>query len=225
MFCNVPGSARLLVLTASMLGAACSAPMPQHHPATAVTTATASQESASPAASPPPPQVVIQVGSPPISQAVGHGDSPPEVVSLLAYADRIRGLSSSELSAELARLGEARNPNDQVQLALTLAQLRQTSELIRAQDLLHRLLANANPQATALHPLARLLAHRLGEQRRLEDLLDKQSQQTRDVQRRLEQTTERLQALKAIERSLGSPHSGSGRSPGVTAPSRPRPTP
>ena len=44
----------------------------------------------------------------------------------------------------------------------------------------------------------------LGEQRRLEDLLDKQTQQTREVQRRLDQTNERLEALKAIERSLTS---------------------
>ena len=43
-----------------------------------------------------------------------------------------------------------------------------------------------------------------GEQRRLEDLLEKQNQQTRDVQRRLDQTNERLEALKAIERSLTS---------------------
>ena len=144
------------------------------------------------------------------------------VVALLAYADRVRGMAPTELTRELTRLGDARSPGEQLQLALVLAQLRQTPELIRAQELLTRLLANASPEALALHPLARLLTNRLSEQRRVEDLLDKQTQQTRDTQRRLEQTTERLEALKAIERSLGGP---SGRSPVVTSPGRSRPTP
>ena len=105
-------------------------------------------------------------------------------------------------------------PVDQLQLALVLSQLRQTPELIRAQELLTRLLANTDAQAQALHPLARLLAARYGEQRRLEDLLDKQTQQTRDAQRRLEQTHERLEALKAIERSLISrPHTPATQAP------------
>ena len=85
---------------------------------------------------------------------------------------------------------------------------------MRAQELLSRLLANTDAQAQALHPLARLLAARYGEQRRLEDLLEKQTQQTRDVQRRLEQTHERLEALKAIERSLISrPHTPAAQAP------------
>ena len=64
------------------------------------------------------------------------------------------------------------------------------------------MLANAGPEAQPLHPLARLLAFRYGEQRRLEDQLEKERQQTREVQRKLDQTSERLEALKAIERSL-----------------------
>ena len=74
-----------------------------------------------------------------------------------------------------------------------------------------------------MHPLARLLASRYAEQRRLEEQLDKQNQQLRDVQRRLDQTNERLEALKAIERSLTS------RSPAAPtsapAASRPRSVP
>jgi hypothetical protein len=54
-------------------------------------------------------------------------------------------------------------------------------------------------------------------QRRLEDLLERQNQQTREVQRRLEQTNERLEALKAIERSLTS------RSPAASRPRAPAP--
>ena len=136
------------------------------------------------------------------------------VLRALAYADRVRTLSAAELGQEVARLNHPAAPLDQLQLALALSQLRQTSELIRAQELLTRLLATTDAEAQALHPLARLLAARYGEQRRLEDLLEKQNQQTREVQRRLEQTHERLEALKAIERSLISrPHTPAAQAP------------
>lgn len=143
--------------------------------------------------------------SPPAT-AAGAAPTPAgqTVVQLLAYADRVRAMSAAELSLETARLNHPTLPAEQLQLALALSQLRQTPELIRAQELLTRLIANPDPDAQALHPLARLLAARYGEQRRLEDLLEKQNQQTRDVQRRLDQTNERLEALKAIERSLTS---------------------
>lgn len=134
------------------------------------------------------------------------------VTRLLAYADRVRSMTPAELAPEFARLGDTRNPAEQMQLSLALAQVRQTPELVRAQDLLMRVLANASPEAMAYHPLARFLATRFGEQRRFEDLFDKQVQQTRDTQRRLDQTAERLAALKAIERSLGV------RTPATTAP-------
>lgn len=121
---------------------------------------------------------------------------------MLAYADRVRLMSAAELGQEVARFGTPYVPADQLQLALALSQLRQPGELARAQEWLSRLLANTDPEAQHLHPLARLLAARYGEQRRLEELLDKQVQQTRDTQRKLDQTHERLEALKAIERSL-----------------------
>jgi hypothetical protein len=112
-----------------------------------------------------------------------------------------------ELSQEVAKLsapGEATLPGSQLQLSLVLSQLRQLPELIRAQELLARVLANSGPEAQALHPLARLLAFRYGEQRRLEEQIEKERQQTREVQRKLDQSNERLEALKAIERSLNS---------------------
>ena len=121
---------------------------------------------------------------------------------MLAYAERVRVMPPAELTQEATRLGDAASPETQIQLSLVLSQLRQLPELIRAQELLARVLGNADAQP--LHPLARLLASRYAEQRRLEEQLDKQNQQLRDVQRRLDQTNERLEALKAIERSLTS---------------------
>ncbi len=61
----------------------------------------------------------------------------------------------------------------------------------------------ARPNAPApWQALARLLQSRFAEQRRLEEQLDKQNQQLRDQQRRIEQLGSQLEALKAIERSL-----------------------
>lgn len=137
------------------------------------------------------------------------------VTRMLAYADRLRRLAPAELSQEVIQLGDAAGPTQQLQLALVLSQLHQLSELIRAQELLGRVLANADTEAQTLHPLAGLLASRYGEQRRLEEQLEKQTQQTRDMQRRLDQTNERLEALKAIERSLTSrPPAASAPAPG-----------
>lgn len=139
----------------------------------------------------------------PVSPVIPAASRAPEaIIQMLAYADQARRMQPAELSQEVTRLGDAAGPTEQVQLALVLSQLHQLPELIRAQDLLGRVLANAGAEAQALHPLVGLLAARLGEQRRLEDLLDKQTQQTREVQRRLDQTNDRLEALKAIERSL-----------------------
>jgi len=129
---------------------------------------------------------------------------PDAVVRMLAYAERVRVMPPAELGQELTRLGEVAAPADQLRLSLVLSQLHQLPDLIRAQELLARVLGNADAEAQALQPLARLLASRFGEQRRLEEQLEKQNQQLRDVQRRLDQTNERLEALKAIERSLAS---------------------
>lgn len=158
---------------------------------------------------PVPPVAAVEPTPPahsaasPAPAAAAKAPAAGEIVfRMLAYFDRIRTMSSGELSQEAARLGAVQAPAEQIQLALVLGQSRQTAEVIRSQDLLTRLLANASADAQALHPLARLLAARLGEQRRFEDLLDKQSQLARDLQRRLDQTLERLEALKAIERSM-----------------------
>ena len=195
-----------------LIGAAgCTAPTPRQETASGMQTAAA-------ASSAPPQTAGVAVASAAATSAAPAAASNPAydpsaaVLRLLAYADRVRSLTPAELTPELTRLSDARSPGEHMQLALALAQLRQTPELIRAQDLLTRVLANASPEAMAYHPLARLLASRFGEQRRFEDLLDKQVQQTRETQRRLDQTAERLEALKAIERSLGA------RTPAIAAP-------
>ena len=163
----------------------------------------AANRPAAPAASPPQPAASAVVSPQPPALAVPVPAPDQEALArMLAYAERVRLMPAAELNPEATRLGEQPGPASQLQLALVLSQLRQLPELVRAQELLARVLGNADAEAQALHPLARLLAARYGEQRRVEEQLEKQGQQTREVQRRLDQTNERLEALKAIERSL-----------------------
>jgi signal transduction histidine kinase len=136
----------------------------------------------------------------PDSSAVSHG--------ILVYAERLRRLPSAELTQEVARLNDiqdtARQPSDDLQLALALAQTRAPNDLTRAQALAARVLNNPRDDARSLHPLAGLLAARLAEQRRVEEQLAQQTQQLREQQRRIDQLNERLEAVRAIERSLTS---------------------
>ncbi|MEO7887495.1 MAG: hypothetical protein ABIR76_12215, partial [Polaromonas sp.] len=65
---------------------------------------------------------------------------------MLAYAERVRVMPPAELTQEASRLGDAASPEAQIQLSLVLSQLRQLPELIRAQELLARVLGNADAQ-------------------------------------------------------------------------------
>lgn len=142
---------------------------------------------------------------------------------LLEHADRVRGLQGAELAQEIARLGEPVMPADQVRLAMSLSQTRQLYDLVRAQELLQRVLANQTEEARELHVLARLLAARYAEQRRVEDQLDRQNQQVRELQRRLGETQDKLDALKEIERSLTSRPAAAPLAPASAPNSRARP--
>jgi hypothetical protein len=79
-------------------------------------------------------------------------------------------------------------------------------DLGRALTLLDQVLHNNAPEADPWRSLARLLAYRLGEQKRAEDAVERAAQQLRDAQRdnqrKLDDANSKLEALKAIERSL-----------------------
>ncbi|WP_457447349.1 hypothetical protein [Roseateles sp. P5_E4] len=86
--------------------------------------------------------------------------------------------------------------------ALALNQGRSSADQAQAAAQLD-LIANAtDASAEPIKPLATLMATRLAEQRRLQDNIDKLSQQLRESQRRNEQLNEKLEALKAIEQTL-----------------------
>jgi hypothetical protein len=75
----------------------------------------------------------------------------------------------------------------------------------RAQSLLQRVLADPASGAQGLQPLARLISAQIADQRRADEAAERQAQQLREAQRRIEQLNDRLEAVRAIERSLPGP--------------------
>jgi len=161
---------------------------------------------------PPPPPPITPVEAEPIAPATQPGGifsqlTQGPVGAMLAYADKIRPLGPPELGNELNRLGElAETPTTQMQTALVLAQTRNPADLARAQSLLQKVVANPSAEAQPYQPLARTLTARIAEQRRVEEDRDKQAQQLRDAQRRIDQLNDRIEALRAIERSFARPN-------------------
>jgi hypothetical protein len=219
-------------------------PPPPPAPAPAPPPAVAAAASAAPVPAPPPPEPAASAASAPAGPAAaGQAATPADLAAreMLAFHERVRQLPPPELARELARLNEAPpGPPTTLQLALVLGQTRNNGDVGRALSLLEPLLQSSAPEAVPWQPLARLLATRYGEQRRMEEQIERQAQQARENQRKLQQLNEKLEALKAIERNLttqpaAAPGPGPGSSaappasapapaPGATAPA-PRATP
>lgn len=191
------GLAAVLVLTLAACGTAPAAPEAQtlhvqkpSPPAAVPSTPTVTPLAAAPAA----PAVVLNAQTPPV---------PDVITALLSYADRLHALSAADLAAEIATQGDPGNAAlRQMQLALALMHLRQPADTARALGLVQRVIAHPGPESLPLKPLARLLANRLVDQRKLEENVERQAQQLRESQRRIDQLNERLEAMRAIERSL-----------------------
>ena len=90
---------------------------------------------------------------------------------------------------------------EELRKALALSQGRSSADLAQAVAQLDVIASDAQA-AEPLKPLAALVSARLAEHRRLQDSVDKLTQQLRDSQRRNEQLNEKLEALKAIEQTL-----------------------
>lgn len=122
---------------------------------------------------------------------------------LLAYHEQVRVLPPNDLAQEINRLTALpAAPDTSLELAMALMQTRNGGELNRAIGLVEPLTKGASTDQRLWQPFARLLLSRLLELRRLEDLLDKRNQELRESQREVKQLNEKLEALKAIERSL-----------------------
>ncbi|MGQ5524401.1 hypothetical protein ACUHMQ_14235 [Chitinimonas sp. PSY-7] len=150
---------------------------------------------------------------------------------LLAYHQQLQEMPGAEQAREAKRLSNApTNPANAMKLSLVLARSRSTTDQAQAQLLLEAVLRNPGNDAQPYHAMAQLLVsqlsyHRaelrkleeqLAEQKKLEDTVERQSQQLRDSVKKSEQQNERLEllrtqlktltvkleGLKAIERSL-----------------------
>ncbi len=162
-----------------------------------------------PAAAPSP--APAPVAMPPAATASSPAlPSPAEAAQarLLAWQDKLRELPLADLAREIARRDPPADAAASVELALALLQSRTLAqaagtppngELARALALLDPVARSASPWQAP----ARLLQARASEQRRLEEQLDKLQQQLREQQRRNEQLAAQIEALRAIERSLG----------------------
>jgi hypothetical protein len=176
----------------------------------------------------PPPQAAVRGPS----ERLGAADLVAR--HLLTYHERLRQMSNSDVAAEIARLSaqvssadSPASPDDVMALALALAQQHNPGDLARASSLMEPLLQETSPEPP-WQPMARLLAGSIVEQRRLEDQVDKMTAQRRDTQRAIQQLTEKLEALKAIERSMtahppGAPGSGAASGDPVAPPAPPPP--
>jgi hypothetical protein len=170
---------RLLELCCLLLLAACQTPQPA--PAPPLPQPEPAPACPEPPAPPPPPEA-------------------DELRAVLTYASelRARGVAEPTPPTDVS----AGTAAQAMRRALLLGQGRGSAELAQAAAQLEIVATAADPQAEQLKPLAALLAARLAEQRRLQDSVDKLSQQLRDSLRRNEQLNEKLEALKAIEQTL-----------------------
>lgn len=190
------------VLVGSVGVSACSSYRLDHAP---VSIATAASAPVVVVAAPSVP--VMDAASAPITVTAAPVDPvlPGDLASrrLLAHHDVLRTLSPNELAQEINRLAAlSAAPDSALELALALLQTRNGGELNRAIGLVEPISKNGATEHRPWQPFARLLLSRLLELRRLEDLLDRRNLELRDSQREVKQLNEKLEALKAIERSL-----------------------
>jgi hypothetical protein len=153
----------------------------------------------------------------------------------LAYHDQVRQMPANDLANEITRLSALVSasptsaPADSVlELSIALAQQHNGGDLARAIALLEPLTKSSASELAAWQPLARLLLGRVAEQRRLEDQLAREAAQRREQQRSLQLLNEKLEALKAIERSMTTRPPGAPAAPAAlpaasgAAPSAPK---
>lgn len=152
-----------------------------------------------PAPPPPPREIRVEVRVP--VPVVEPADAAAR--QLIDYHARLARMTPAELAEEVTpRDDAALQPAAATQLALALSYSHVGGELARAQALLDQVARSTADEAKPWQGLARLVALRLAEQRRLEEQVDKLNNQARDNQRKLDLVNEKLEALKAIERSL-----------------------
>lgn len=147
-----------------------------------------------PAAVPCVPAVAVAVAAPAADQALGQ---------LLAFQAGVRLLKPAELARSLAEPDpQSGSAEAALRRAMLLAAQRGAGDLARAQALLDAVVAPDTPDGPALKALAQFLSAAAGDVRHQDEAQEKLALQLREGQRRNEQLTEKLEALKNIERAL-----------------------
>jgi hypothetical protein len=167
-----------------------------------------------PAPVPPPPEPhVLEVHCAPALEeqdfAARH---------FFATQDRLSTLNTADLANEANHPADPGSVQGQLDQALALSLTHTPGDLARAQGLVDQVVHNTNREADTWRAPARLLASVLSEERRADDVAEHSAQQLRDAQRdnqrKLDQLNEKLEQLKAIERSLNTRPGASASRPG-----------
>lgn len=140
----------------------------------------------------------------PATASEAHGADSAEV---LAYFQRIKGLSVEGLAAEHAAAAQAlarrRSDVNRLKLALLLILPRTAfKDEGRAAALANEVVNNKAADAPELKNLALLLAAIANEQKQQEERLQQLAQKQKDDEKRAEALQQKLDALKSIEKDL-----------------------
>ena len=162
---------------------------------------------------PPPKPMVMEVHCAP---AVDEDDVAAR--HFFATQNRFSTLNTADLSAEANKPIDANSVEAQMDQAIALGLTHTAGDLQRAQAIVDQIIHNTTPQADPWRAPARLLASMYADQRRAEELAEKNAQALREAQResqrKLDQVNEKLEQLKAIERSLNTRPGAAPSKPG-----------
>jgi len=189
-----------LLLCASLLLPGCALPRMAQDALASLMPAPPAAPAKAPVPPPPPLQPPVQAPAPPPVAATPF--EPPPAKTVLDYADRVARMPGTVLAQEISFLGD---PGDsavrQMQLAIALAATGVPSDVQRSQQMLNRIAHDPAADDT-LRPLARLLVAQQASLRRADEQVERQGQQLRDAQKRIDQLSDRLEAMRAVERSM-----------------------
>jgi hypothetical protein len=142
-----------------------------------------------------------------------HTANDAGTAQVLAYYQSLGRLSAGELARERTQLSALpQTPNTLIRQAMVIGYPRAGLDSGKALALVDSVLKSADPAATGLLPVARLLADhyterlRLDAERlRLDAQLERQGVQLKESQRKAAELQEKLDGLADIERTLTSP--------------------
>ncbi|HSC79618.1 MAG TPA: hypothetical protein VLC08_04650 [Chitinolyticbacter sp.] len=159
---------------------------------------------------PPPVPVPTPAPTPTPTPVIVIEEAPSALDEVLAYAARLRGLANGELTRELNALAtEPASHATTLKRAMVLSRIH--GELARAIGQLDLVIKAADLDAEPYKTLALVLQAQWTERRKLEDQADKLTQQLKDEQRRADEASAKLEALKKIENTLPARPSASGK--------------